>query len=126
MSPFFFFLPYAGNPIQKKDSFQTPEALCSCAYARTEAGWKGKIKLSEAGAACLGIIYLVRGGGGVQGRVGVTRHRSLLPPLPAQCAHGPPSRQLSAEQRWNPNYVDSYMLVRSKYLQALKSQKVYL
>ena len=25
---------------------------------------------------------------GVQGRVGVTRHRSLLPPLPAQCAHG--------------------------------------
>ena len=122
----FFFLPNAGNPFQKRDSFQTPgfKALCSCAYARTEAGWKGKIKLSEAGAACLGIIYLVRGGEeGVQGRVGVTRHRSLLPPLPAQCAHGPPYRKLSAEQRRNPNYVDSYMLVRSKYLQALRSQK---
>ena len=62
----FFFLPYAGNPFQKRDSFQTPglKSLCSCAYARTEAGWKGKIKLSEAGAACLGIIYLVRGGNG--------------------------------------------------------------
>ena len=60
---------------------------------------------------------------GVQGRVGVTRHRSLLPPLPAQCAHGPPYRKLSAEQRRNPNYADSYMLVRSKYLQALKFQE---
>ena len=65
-------------------------------------------------------------GGGPGQAGGVTRHRSLLPPLPAQCAHGPPSRQLSAEQRWNPNYVGNRMLVRSKYLQALKSQKVYL
>ena len=65
-------------------------------------------------------------GGGPGQAGGVTRHRSLLPPLPAQCAHGPPSRQLSAEQRWNPNYVDSCMIVRSKYLQALKSQKVYI
>merc|ERR1712141_54368 len=104
--PSFSFYPMLIIPSYKEDSFQTPglKALCSCAYAWTEAGWKGKIKLSEAGAGCLGIIYLVRGGemGGGPGQAGgVTRHRSLLPHLPAQCAHGPPSRQLSAEQRWN-------------------------
>ena len=118
--PSFSFYPMLIIPSYKEDSFQTPglKALCSCAYAWTEAGWKGKIKLSEAGAGCLGIIYLVRGGemgDGRGSRAGWRSHTTPKSSPSSACTMctWPPSRQLSAEQRWNPNYVDSCMIVRS-------------